>query len=56
MKRKVAELPPVKEADFNNRMVKHEEQRKVLNGETKVRNFTKLFNKTVSHKNNFRLF
>ena len=37
MKRKVAELPPVKEADFENRMVKHEEQRKALNGETKVR-------------------
>ena len=37
LKRKVAELPPVKEADFANRMVKHEEQRKALNGETKVR-------------------
>jgi len=35
LKRKVAELPPVKEADFANRMVKHEEQRKALNGETK---------------------
>jgi hypothetical protein len=37
LKRKVAELPPVKEADFADRMVKHEEQRKALNGETKVR-------------------
>jgi len=36
LKRKVAELPPVNEADFNNRMLKHEEQRKALSGETKA--------------------
>ena len=37
LKRKVAELPPVKESDFKGRMDKHEEQRKALNGETKVK-------------------
>ena len=37
MKRKVAELPPVNESDFKNRMLKHEEQRKALSGETKVK-------------------
>ena len=36
LKRKVAELPPVNESDFKNRMSKHEEQRKELSGETKV--------------------
>jgi len=35
LKRKVAELPPVNESDFKNRMSKHEEQRKELSGETK---------------------
>ena len=35
LKRKVAEMPPVSEKAFKDRMVKHEEQRKVLNGETK---------------------
>ena len=36
LKRKVADLPPVKEKDFDSRMNKHEEQRKVLNGEVKT--------------------
>ena len=35
LKRKVAELAPVSEKAFKDRMVKHEEQRKVLDGETK---------------------
>lgn len=36
LKRKVAELPPVSESDFQNRMAKHEEQKKVLSGEIKA--------------------
>ena len=39
LKRKVAELAPVSEKAFKDRMVKHEEQRKVLNGETKSPTF-----------------
>jgi pre-60S factor REI1 len=35
LKRKVAELPPVSESDFKSRMDKHEEQRKLVAGETK---------------------
>ncbi len=36
LKRKMAELPPITEKDFKSKMAKHEEQRKVLNGETKA--------------------
>ena len=36
LKRKVAEMPPIAEKDFKARMAKHEQQQKVLNGETKA--------------------
>ena len=36
LKRKVAEMPPVSENEFKNRMEKHEEQRKLLSGEIKT--------------------